>query len=443
MTLKISRIILILGGVMIAIFAAWEGLEKAVWNSSQPTSLTIFYLMRGISTAVIMTALTAYLLFRYRRRYEDQLREQSETAQKMRVFFENIVQDAGEAIVSLDNDGIIRTWNRSAEEIYGYKAAEIVGSSFEKLVPPDLLAAGEAEMILAAVRKNGYLRNHETRRLRKDGSTISVRMTASPLHDGEGRIIGSSAIISDTTAEQEMEARLIQAEKLAAIGQAAASTAHEVRNALAGISGTIEVLEDTAAWRELPEEVGAEVKVQIARISSIIDDLLNYARPGKLALRRADIHQILDRVLMSNSIPEAAGKRVVRRFSDGQLCAVVDPVRLEQAFQNLTANAYQAMEPGGTLEVTTRRAGGEIEVSFSDTGSGMGGETLRHALEQFYTTKSRGTGLGLAIVQAIVEAHGGRIHLASKPRTGTTVTVKLPGAGSLREPQATLDSSAA
>lgn len=443
MKLTIPRIVGLLAAVMILLFAGWEIAEGWVQKDNPSADLTYFYLARGISTALLMTGLTVLLITRYRHGYEEALRDRSDEAHRMRVFFENIVQDAADAIISLDNSGVIRTWNRAAERIYGYPAAEIVGRSFRGLVPPDLIASREPERILEAVNKNGFVRNYETRRIRKDGRTINVRITSSLLRDAEGEIVGSSAIVNDITAEKEMEARLIHAEKLAAIGQAAASTAHEVRNALAGIWGTIEVIEGTPAWRQLPEEVSNEVKLQMARIAHIIDDLLAYARPSRLALRRKNIHEVLDRVIASTSaLPDARGKITIRNYADGDLPAEVDPARLEQAIQNLMANAYQAMEEGGRLEVVTCRGDGAIRIVFTDTGAGMTPETLSQALEPFFTTKARGTGLGLAIARSIVEAHGGRIDLRSRPGSGTTVALTLPAARSPHEPAASETSAA-
>jgi len=425
--LRISKIVLILFVVMITVYAAGKLAENMLLDRLSGEARATFYVVRLFTTATLMTALTVFLMIRYRRQYEEELRRQSAEAERMRVFFENIIQDAGEAIISLDNEGIIRTWNRAAERIYGYTSAEIVGQTFHRLIPEDLLAAGESRKLMEAVKKNGYIRNFETRRVRKDGGSIVVRVTRSLLRDGEGRVIGSSAIVSDITTEKGMEARLIQAEKLAAIGQAAASTAHEVRNALAGIWGTISILERTRAWEELPDDVGEEVKRQIARIAHIIDDLLSYARPGRLDRRRTDIHEVLERARRgADGLPEASGKRVVAAFCEGTLFADIDPVRLEQAFQNLIANACQAMDPGGVLTISTGRRDGLIEMVFQDTGRGMSPETLSHALEPFFTTKARGTGLGLAIVQTIVEAHRGSVALSSTPGGGTRVTLSLP-----------------
>jgi PAS domain-containing protein len=121
--MTIPKIIGVLAAVMIATFALWEGLEALLFAVEPPVPLSLFYMIRGITTAVVMTALTAWLMLRYRRGFEERLRRQSEQAERMRVFFENIVRDAGEAIISLDTRGIVRTWNRAAETIYGYAAA--------------------------------------------------------------------------------------------------------------------------------------------------------------------------------------------------------------------------------------------------------------------------------------------------------------------------------
>ena len=429
MKLTIPRMVGILVVVMAGAIVAWEVVERAALDEPLPAKLGVMTLLRGVSTAVLMTVVTVLLMLRYRRRYEGQLRLQSEEAHRMRVLYENIIQDAGEAIISLDNQGIIRTWNRAAEKIYGYAAAEAIGRSYMRLIPQDLAAAGEPARLDAAVRTSGFIRNFETRRITKTGAAIAVRITRSALRDSAGAVVGSSAIVSDVTAEKEMERRLIQSEKLAAIGQAAASTAHEVRNALAGIWGTIQVLEHTPAWRQLPDGVDREVQLQLSRIAQIMDDLLSYARPGRLDRRRSDIHSIIGRALATaGALPEAEGKSVALSYGPGELFADVDPLKIEQAFHNLAANAFQAMGPGGALKVATRLSGADAEILFTDDGCGMASETLARALEPFFTTKARGTGLGLPIVRTIVEAHRGTILLISSPRGGTTVTVRIPRA---------------
>ncbi len=194
-----------------------------------------------------------------------------------------------------------------------------------------------------------------------------------------------------------------------------------MRNALAGIAGTIEVLEQTPLWRQLPEEVSEEV--------GVVNDLLTDARPPGLNLVRSEVHKILDQVIAAASrAPRAPTMQTIRRYADGPLWAEVDSVRLQQAFHNLLANAHRAMGLGGQLTITTRSNGAGVEISFTDTGTGMNPETLARAFEPFYTTKAKGTGLGLPIVKTIVDAHKGSIDLESAPREGTTVRLRLPAA---------------
>ena len=427
--LTILRIVATLLGVMICLFVLWEAAEQVLVTTSPGGGLAVFYLLRGVSTALVMSGLTAWLIYRYRRRYEEALRLKEEEARRMKDFFQNIVRDAGEAIICLDNEGVVQSWNRSAEGIYGYSADEIIGQKFHRLVPQDLLVAGEPQKILDEIRQSGYLRNYETRRLRKDGATILVRITTSTLRDAEGRQIGSSAIVSDITAEKEMEARLLEAERSSAIGQLAASTAHEVRNALAGIWGTIEVIQRSPAWRELPPDIGVEVREQIARIGRFVDDVLAYGRPETIVRQRTDIHALLERVLSATqSSPEAAGKQMVRRFAEGKLWAEIDMRQIEQALSNVIKNGYQAMEAGGTLAVTTAQSGACLEIRIADSGAGMTSQTRDHAFDPFFTTKPKGAGLGLSITRTVFEAHKGSVVLAATPQGGTTVTLRLPSA---------------
>ena len=424
---SIGRIVGILAAVMIVIFAAWEGAERVFLRGSPGSTLAVFHMVRGLSTGVVMSALAVWLMLRYRRGFEDLLRRQSEEADRTRVFFQNIVQDAGDAIISLDYDGLIRSWNQSAREIYGYTADEMIGQTVDRLTPPDLLAEHEPRKLMQDVLRRGFIRNYETRRVRKDGAIINVRISRSLLRDAHGNVIGSSAIVSDITTQKQIESRLIQAEKLAAIGQAAAGIAHEVRNALAGISGVVQVLKRSKAWEELPQGFSEEVDLQVARIAQIVNDLLTYARPGTLNAQKANLHEVLDRALRAASAgPDASHKTLKRAYAPGELTADVDSGRLEQAFTNLATNAYQAMEPGGVLNVTTERNNGIIKISFSDTGRGMPPEIQGRAFEAFFTTKVRGTGLGLPIVRNIVEAHKGTVDVRSDERKGTTVTLTIP-----------------
>jgi PAS domain S-box-containing protein len=426
---EFARIGGMLLGALVVLFSSGEWLERLWLGETAWSSREAFHLVRGGVTAIVLALLASWLVARAHLEQERALRVQAEQNDRMRRFFENIVQDAGEAIICLDSQGTVRSWNRTAEEIYGYSAEEMVGHTIERVVPQDLLAAGEIRELQDRVIHDGFVRDYETRRVRKDGKLRRVRITRTALRDPDGRIIGSTAIVRDITVEKEMEARLAADRKLAAVGEAAAGIAHEVRNALAGISGAIQVLKRNAAWRDLPEGFGEEVDFQVARIARILNDFLEYARPGELRLQPADLNKIVDHALAraTNGTP-ATAPAARRDYALGEVMAVVDPGWLEQAVAQLLTNALQAMGHDGVLTASTRRDGDHVLLAIADTGCGMSPETLERAFEPFYTTKVRGTGMGLPIVRTIVEAHRGRVEIESAPGRGTTVTLVLPAA---------------
>lgn len=442
---NVLTIVALLAAAMIGCLALWSVIELLLPWQLQVTHLALLHAARSITTALVMSGVTAYLLVRYRRGYEQALRAKSEEAHRVRVLYENIVQDAAEAIVAVDVQGKVKSWNRAAARIYGWTAAEMAGQSVHRLVPPDLLARGEIEEMAHRVEAEGAIVDYETRRVRKDGAIIRVRITRSLLRDADGTPIGSTAIVRDVTAEREMEERLLQAEKLAAIGQAAASMAHEVRNALAGISGTLEVLQTTALWRELPEEVGTEMMAQVARIANTVQDVLSYARPRVARPAHVDLNAVVERALVSNLAVCCPDRiNLVRDYGTGPLTADADSGQLEQALGNLFQNACQAMEKGGYLTVSTRRSSGGARIEISDTGPGMTGEILSRAFEPFYTTRARGTGLGLPIARGIIEAHGGTLTLDNPPAGGTRAVITVPlAAGDERRAETHADASAA
>ena len=217
-----------------------------------------------------------------------------------------------------------------------------------------------------------------------------------------------------------------KAEQLAAVGELAASIAHEVRNPLAGMKGALEVLRTELALKA-NQEVVDELLAQITRLENLVRDLLTFARPTALTVKPCGLHDMLDRLLRNyQDGADSAGITIQRIYGPGTATIEADPQQLEQVFLNLVHNAFQAMEHGGTLTVATEAGPGQIRVSFHDTGRGIPAVELQRVFQPFYTTKHRGSGLGLPIVKKIVQAHGGAIEIASEPGKGTTVTLALP-----------------
>jgi signal transduction histidine kinase len=218
---------------------------------------------------------------------------------------------------------------------------------------------------------------------------------------------------------------LERSEQLAAVGELAASIAHEVRNPLAGMKGALQVLgkELDSAHQEIVDELLA----QIERLEGLVRDLLTFARPSNVSRETFDVHELLDRVLRLYSEQCDSQRVTVERVYEpgtGRLSA--DPRQLEQVFLNLIHNALQAMPEGGSLTVRSRLVNAKLELSFADTGRGIPAADLPRVHLPFFTTKHRGSGLGLSIVKKIVEAHGGSLELTSEEGKGARIAVQFP-----------------
>lgn len=234
--------------------------------------------------------------------------------------------------------------------------------------------------------------------------------------------------------------RLARAERLATLGELAASLAHEVKNPLAGIAGAIQVMADELPETDPRKEIMGEILDQVHRLDKTVRDLLAFARPGKPDIGPCDIHQVLDRVLiLLAENPAAKQVRVVRAYQAGIPSLDADSKQLGQVFLNLLLNAIQAMPTGGqiTLKTTMREIDGTdgnapmardrvVEVALTDTGPGIPPHLLQDIFNPFFTTKHRGTGLGLSVSRRIVEDHGGWIDAESPPGQGATFRVCLP-----------------
>lgn len=241
--------------------------------------------------------------------------------------------------------------------------------------------------------------------------------------------------------------RLARAERLATMGELAASLAHEIKNPLAGIAGAIQVMADEMPDTEPRKEIMREIVTQVHRLDRTVRDLLAFARPGKPDIAPCDIHQVLDRVLLLLAeSPEAKNVHVVRAYQPAIPRLHADGKQVGQVFLNLLLNAVQAMPNGGQITLQTalrdvsqaegdapQALGRMVEVTLTDTGPGIPPHVLKEIFKPFVTTKRRGTGLGLSVSRRIIEDHGGWIEAESAPGQGATFRIFLPLEGSNQE----------
>ena len=357
-----------------------------------------------------------------------------------------IVEGSEDAIVSTTLEGVIMSWNRGAEQMFGYAAAEIIGRSITHTIPPERL--DEEADVLARLRRGEGVRS-ETVRVHKDGVRLDVSLTASPIRDGDGRVIGGSKIARDITERKQMErerAELLAREHAVRTQVEEASRSkdrffavlsHELRTPLNAMLGwtrmlRTETLDQAAAARAL-EVIERNTMLQ----ARLIEDLLDVSRivAGTLVLdaRATMVAPAVEAVMaLMGPVAEAKGVRLESHIDETAGPVLGDPTRLQQIAWNLVANSIKFTPREGRVEVRVVRQGPDVEISVRDTGRGITSEHLSRIFGRFdsaqaSTRSEGGLGLGLAIVRHLVELHRGVIHADSPgPGQGATFTVTLP-----------------
>ena len=368
-------------------------------------------------------------------------------AEAERLKLASIVESSEDSIISTDLDDIITSWNDGATRIYGYDSAEMIGRSFSLLVPDEL--SDQRPELVKRVLAGDAVRSLETRRQRQDGSLVDVLVSISPIRDSAGRIVGVATIAQDISARKEVEAereRLLhelgaQNERLRELDRLkdefVALVSHELRTPLTSIRGYLElVLEEEDALTDEQRQFLGVVERNAHRLLALVGDLLFLAQieAGKLSLEvgAVDLASIAaDSVETARPLAEEKGITVT--LATGPLALIAgDRARLAQLLDNLISNGIKFTPAEGRVDVRVRGERGQAVIEVRDTGMGIPLDEQEHLFERFFrTTKATeqaipGTGLGLAISKAIVEAHGGRITVASSEDAGTTFRVSIP-----------------
>ncbi len=339
-----------------------------------------------------------------------------------------LVENNSDAIILIDAHDVIRFWSRGAERLFLYTREEAVGRDIRFLLPADLLDPDELVWIRQELAREGALRNHVTRRLRKDGVELWVSSSRAVLHDSQGKPVGSTATIRDITEQRRTEEELSRSRSLAMVGELAAQIAHEIKNPLAGIYAAVQLLgrdlDPVDSRKEILDSIGGEIR----RLDDIVQDLLRFARPQQPRPRPTDLRTFVAELLESmHHNPDLQRHAVSLDIPEGLIVAA-DGRLFAEVFGNLVLNAAQAMEQPGRITITAESAGQRITVEVGDTGPGIPEDKLLSIFEPFVTTKARGTGLGLPIARRDVEAHGGTLRVENRTDGGAVFRIELPAA---------------
>lgn len=344
-------------------------------------------------------------------------------------YLATILRNSGDAIVGIDVENRVASWNKGAEEIFGYTEKEILGKPFQILVPPDLLARQELDTLAAEVYEKDVVRGYETDRLTKKGERIAVNLTSTVIRDSSGNIIGRSAILRDVTAIKMLFQQINHAERLSVIGQLAAGLAHEVGNPLASISSLVQVVERTTQDQFAQEKLEL-VKNQVNRIATILRDLVNFARPSARKVQEVNVNDVArEATNMVQYGKKAKHIRFELHMDRSVPLMRVVPDQLHQVLVNLLMNAVDAIgRKSGTITIRTMRVDKSVSIEVSDTGRGIEKEAMTKIFEPFYTTKpvGEGTGLGLWVSLGIAKSFQGDISMKSQVNKGSTFTITLP-----------------
>lgn len=403
----------------------------------------IFYsLVIYMATFYIVAFLSSTISGELQKKKKELIQKQADYNQ-LETFNQNIIQSLDSGLLTIGLDGKINFLNRTAEKILNRKGEELKNVSIYDLFPKINEAIEEGKRKTSDPssdyqRYQAFLTNYE-------GKKLYLGFSISPLTDPEGSLIGHTLIFQDITRIKEMEDQMKRGDKMAAIGLLAAGMAHEIRNPLASLSGSIQMLKSELVLDEYQQRLMEITIRESERLNGLITDFLLFAQPPQTNKMPWEIWKIIEETieLFTQSPPFHEGIHIKRPSLRDPIQVMIDPKQMKQVFWNLLINAGQAMSDGGEISIDlekgneafgeanlplpTQRAGREwVKISITDSGEGIPSQEKEKIFEPFFTTKERGTGLGLSIVHKIVENHNGVIKVESEVGRGSTFTIFLP-----------------
>ena len=380
----------------------------------------------------------------------EELEKQITKRENTKNFLNSILENIYTGVIVIDNSAQIIIFNKAAENITGYYKNDIVGLNYREFLQNNHLDINKSALQTLSTGKETHHRQKVF--ISADEEVKEVEYSTSIITGNNSEFLGVAEIFNDVSELNKLQKRMTHMETLAALGEMAASVAHEIRNPLSGIGGFAGLLE-----RQLPEGDSRKKLVSpiidgVNRLNSIVTNLLTYTRPQKLNPTKRNIHKLLDQVIdffkMSVSI-DAANFEIVKNYCESEVDIYIDSQLFQQILLNMLKNAFDARDvtkEKSYIEIKTKTIMPEnmsdvlepeeieelrqlfsfIQIDIIDNGKGISPENMQKLFNPFFTTKETGNGLGLAICKKIINLHQGDIHVTSEINTGTTFSITLP-----------------
>jgi PAS domain S-box-containing protein len=338
-----------------------------------------------------------------------------------------IINSATDAIVTINEDHVIVGYNGGAENMFGYRRDEALGQDLKILIPPPYKEEhrGYLRRYLATREARVIGRHVRLRAQRRDGSEfpMSISFSVAEIRDN----LYFTGVIRDITEYQGMEDRLLQSERLAAVGNTVTHIAHEIKNPLLIIGGFARQLLKTPGLDDKARQKLTVITEEVSGLEAMVAAMRDFVRLPPAAKSRGRLEAAISEALELFQDTFTENHIKIKRVEDGPLPPLdFDPKQLRQVLINLFKNALEAMPRGGEITISSRVSGQNAEVVLADTGEGMPPEVAANIFQPYFTTKPQGTGLGLAICQGIIQEHGGSISVKSTPGEGSAFTIQLP-----------------
>ena len=320
----------------------------------------------------------------------------------------SILDSMSDGVIAVGTDGAVTTFNHAAADMLGFSQRDVIGKQYAQVFGHE--SARAPGRLLTELRG-------------KEGNIVPVNEKCSPISDRNENHIGTLYVFQDLREIEALRKEVRQKDRLAAIGQMAATVAHEIRNPLGGIRGFAALLERDIDREDPRHRLVQKILTGTKNLDGVVSELLEYTRPLELSLRSENCRELVEAAI---GYLDLEGRDVdVRNEVDPAECINVDSHKIRQALLNILLNAVQSISGAGRVTVASEVDDEAVTISIEDTGCGIAAEDLEKVFTPFYTTKEKGTGLGLALAAKTVESHGGSLEAASVRGKGSSFRLRL------------------